>query len=160
MSDYDGLNLPDLMALMHELVMPEPVSWLPETPGWWVAFGWLSVIAVIGATEVVRRRRRNRYRREATMLLKAIELQLHSEPAAVAAQIAALLKRTALVAYPRPTVAHLYGAEWARFLRETVSDDPEVAAAAERLASAAYRPDADGMSLVKPAQRWIRIHRA
>lgn len=160
MSDYEGLNLPELMALMHDLVMPESVSWMPATPGWWVVLGWLSVIVVTGAAEVVRRRHRNRYRREATMLLKAIELQSQGESAAIAAQVAVVLKRTALVAYPRRSVAQLHGARWARFLCETVNDDPEVVGAAERLASAAYRPDENGRSLVKPAQRWIRMHRA
>jgi hypothetical protein len=157
---YDGLNLPQLMELMHGLVVPEPVPWLPSTPGWWVLAGWLVAVALLGAGRLALRRRRNRYRREAAAELDTIEAQADGDPAAAAAQISILLKRTALAAYSRDRVAALHGAAWARFLEESADGDPVVAAAAERFASAAYRPDADGRELVAPARRWIRVHRA
>ena len=31
---FEGLNLPQLMDLMHGLVYPDPVSWMPQTIGW------------------------------------------------------------------------------------------------------------------------------
>ena len=34
MTPYEGLSLPELLALMHELVLPEPVAWTPQTVGW------------------------------------------------------------------------------------------------------------------------------
>ncbi len=160
MSQYPDRNLPQLMELMHELVMPEPVSWLPETPGWWVLLGWLLVVVLLALRQLLLRRRRNRYRREAETVLRTIETQAATDPAAAAAQISTLLKRTALVAYPRQDVAPLYGADWARFLCDSANNDPTVSAAAEQLAVAAYRADVDGRELIKPAQRWIRRHRA
>ena len=65
MSQYDGLNLPQLLDLMHGLVMPEPVAWLPQTPGWWIVLGWLLAILLLLAWQFPRRRQRNRYRRDA-----------------------------------------------------------------------------------------------
>ena len=119
---FEGLNLPQLLDLMHELVVPEAVPWFPQTPGWWVLCGWaLAVTALL---------------------------------------IAEIVKRAALGAYPRARVAGLHGRDWARFLCESSGDDRQVTEAAESLASAAYRPDADGRALLQPARRWVRVHRA
>lgn len=160
MRQFDGLNLPQLLDLMHGLAVPESVSWLPATPGWWIALGWLLAVLCIAAWQVARHRRRNRYRRDALAELDAITAQKDIDPAESAQRIAAVLKRTALVAYPRADVAALYGADWARFLSESSDNDARIAAAADRLATAAYRPDADPYLLVEPARRWVRRHRA
>lgn len=160
MSQYDGLNLPQLLNLMHELVMPEPVAWLPQTPGWWIVLGWILAVLLLLAWQFAKRRRRDRYRRDALAELKAIAAQPELGPAESAQHIAALLKRTALVAYPREDVAALYGDDWASFLKESAGNDRQVRDAADSLAAAAYRPDADGSVLTGPARRWIRLHRA
>jgi hypothetical protein len=160
MNDYEGLNLPQLLELMHELVMPEPVSRMPEGSGWWVLLAWLAMVVTISVRALIDRRRRNRYRREAMARLEQIAASAGDDPSAAAAQIAVLLKQAALAAYPRADVASLYGEDWARFLNESASNDPLVEEASMRLATASYRPDADGRELVSPARRWIRIHRA
>lgn len=160
MSQYDGLNLPQLLELLHGLVMPEPVAWLPETPGWWIIFCWLVAVMLLAVWQIVKRRRRNRYRRDALAELRAIAARPELGPAESAQYVAALVKRTALAAYPREEVAALYGADWAQFLRESAGNDRQIADAADRLAAAAYHPDADGSELSQPARRWIRLHRA
>jgi predicted negative regulator of RcsB-dependent stress response len=159
-SRYDGLNLPQLLDLMHGLVTPEPVPWSPTTPGWWIVLGWLLALLVLATWQIVKRRRRDRYRRDALAELKSIDADSSNDPATAAQRIAAVLKRTALVAYPRQDVAGLYGTEWAQFLVESSDNDPQVAAAADDLAAAAYRPGADPNVLSTPARRWIRRHRA
>jgi len=159
-SQYEGLNLVQLLELMHELVMPEPVPWLPQTPGWWVLLGWVLALLTLFGWHLLQRRRRNRYRREALAALRRIEREAALSPAESAQRIAALLKRTALAAYPRRDVAPLYGSAWAQFLRDSTNDDRQIADAAGLLADAAYRPDADGAALSDPARRWIRLHRA
>ena len=103
MSTYDGLNLPQLLDRMHELVMPEPVAWLPQTPGWWIVLGWMLAVLLLLAWQFARRRRRNRYRRDALAKLKAVSATSELGPAESAQHIAALLKRTALAAYPPKT---------------------------------------------------------
>jgi hypothetical protein len=159
-SQYDGLNLPELLALMHKPVAPEAVPWLPQTPGWWIVLGWLIAVLFLVAWQLVKRRRRNRYRRDALAELKAIASRRDIDADRAAQCIASVLKRTALVAYPRADVASLYGPDWARFLTESAGNDPQIASAAVDLAAAAYRPDADPSALSRPARRWIRLHRA
>lgn len=160
MNDYEGLNLPQLLALMHDVVLPEAVSLMPASPGWWVLLGWFAASVLVLVRSLVRRRRANAYRRDALQLLAAIETDRGIDDDEAAARIADLVKRTALAAYPRRTVAPLYGADWARFLCATAGNDRKVTAAADELAHAAYRPGGMGRQLVEPARRWIRVHRA
>ena len=160
MSEYDGLILSQLLDLMHGLVMPDPVTWLPITSGWWILFAWLLAVLTIVVWYGLMRRRRNRYRRAALAALKSIDSEPELGPFEMAQRIALLLKRTALAAYPRSQVASLSGSEWAEFLIASANEDRQIAEAAELLAAAAYRPDADGRVLSAPARRWIRKHRA
>lgn len=159
MSQYDGLNLPQLMELMHDVVVPEQVGWGPATAGWWILLGWLLGVGFLFARQWINERRRNRYRREALAELATIEKQLHPGGQASARDIAVLIKRTALVAYPREQVASLYGEQWASFLQQSTNDDRQIAQAASDLGCAAWRPDIDAMALCEPARRWIRLHR-
>ena len=158
--DFEGLNLPELMELMHGLEMPELVSWLPGTNGWWVLVVWLAGVGAVVLRQIILFRRRNEYRRQAEKELVMIGEQADENPLMAAERIASLVKRTALAAYPRRRVAALYGADWAAFLRETSRDDPAVTAAADLLASGAYSSSADGRAMVEPALRWIKVHRA
>jgi hypothetical protein len=160
MSRFEGLNLVDLLRLLHEIVIPEAPSLMPHTPGWWVVAAWLVAVVLIGLSQWLAYRRRNRYRREAAAELETIAASAAAQPAASAAAIAGLLKRTALAAYPRERIASLHGNDWARFLCESAHDDPIVSASADRIAAAAYRRDADGGGLIDAARRWIRVHDA
>ena len=160
MNEYEGLNLPQLLELMHGLVTPEPVSRVPEGPGWWIVAAWLIAVLAILVRALVLYRRRNRYRREAVAMLDDVAARADDDPSRAAADIAVVLKHTALAAFPRKQVASLYGENWAQFLRETASNDPVVTEASMQLANAAYSGDADGRQLIAAARRWIRVHRA
>ena len=156
-SPYQGLNLPDLLERMHDLVLPEPVAWLPQTDGWWLAAAWLIGLLVLAARRGLIQRRNNRYRREALASLAAMA---QSGGGGSAAGVAELVKRTALSAYPRSQVAGLYGEQWASFLIRTGREDRVIESAAARLASAAYEPGVELEEVVPCAERWIRRHRA
>lgn len=157
MNRFEGLSLPELLDLLHGIVVPAPPSWLPRTTGWGVLAAWSATLVLIGVVRWLVHRRRNRYRRDALAELEAI---VASDAAPSAAAIAALVKRTALAAYPRARVASLYGDDWAAFLRRSANDDPLVGAGVELMARAAYRVDVDGRELVDAARQWIRLHRA
>ena len=160
MSQYDGLNLPELMELMHELVMPAEISRLPQTPGWWILLVWLFATMLLLVRYWLQKRRRNRYRREALASLNVIERQEDLSATESAQCIATLLKQTALAAYPRQQVASLTGDAWASFLIASSENDALIVQTADTLAAAAYRPDADGREISAAARRWIRVHRA
>jgi len=159
-NEYEGLNLPQLLDLLHDIARADPVAWTPQTIGWAIVGAWLIVTILLIGWNRVQTWRRNRYRRDALAMLKDIDAQASESSSAVAGQVALLIKRTALIAYPRSEVAHLYGSEWAAFLRRSACNDPVVDNAAADLASAAYRENVDGRNLIEPACRWIKVHRA
>ena len=156
MSRYEGLNLPQLLDLMHDVVEPDPVARLPETDGWWILLAWAGLLTALGTARLIQHRRRNRYRREA---LAELERIVARGPSGSGAAIAALVKRTALTVFPRTEVAALYGDAWAAFLSTTGRNDPVIDAAAPDIARAAYAPGIDQDAIARGAERWIRRHR-
>ena len=155
---YEGLNLPDLLDRMHDLAMPEAVSWLPQTDGWWIALVWLFGLILLALRKWVIHRQQNRYRREALASLAELTRSAALDDSQAAARVAELVKRTALSAYPRREVASLYGQAWADFLIRTGRNDPLIASAAGKLARAAYAGDVQLNDVLPCAKRWIRRH--
>lgn len=150
---------------LHDIAVPPPVSWMPQTWGWAAVAAIASALLLLFAFRAARRFRRNAYRREALRRLDEIEGGMASpgnRDHAVRA-LAALLKRTALAAWPRTDVAALTGADWARFLDDT----GERGEALDRiLDDLEYRRDVTLSSLPSgitgdaalSARRWIERH--
>jgi hypothetical protein len=134
---------------MQGLILPPPVSFWPATPAWFVLFAILAALLLWNAWRGWRRWRANAYRREA---LRAVQAAQQPE------EIAAILKRTALAAWPRAEVAALSGPKWATFLQCTAPGARLDVAAAQRLASLAYAPMS--LDMRDDAARWIRFHDA
>jgi hypothetical protein len=158
----------DPLAGLADVVVPDPVSWLPQAWGWRVLAGALLVAAVVLAFRWVRRYLANRYRREALDECAALEASLESESgrAAALAELAVLLKRTALSAWPRAEVASLSGAAWIDFLRRHGGrarvDEPM----ARLLDAAEYEPAAlasvstqEAHACARATRNWIECHR-
>jgi hypothetical protein len=101
---------PASLDRLHGLAVPEPVSAWPPGPGWWVLLALFGLAAAAAAVRLVRRHRAGAYRRAALAEL--------GEPG-TAAEVVALLKRTALSAWPRGQVASLDGERWLAWLGET-----------------------------------------
>lgn len=152
-SSFGGArNLVDLIDNLVEPAPPPPVSMIPQTAGWWV----LGLLVIIAGTVVAYRRylthQRNAYRAAALAEIDAA--------ATDTAKVAAILRRTALVAYPRRDVAGLSGEAWLQFLdRESgttrFSDGPGRA-----LLAAPYQPapGADA-GVIAAAKAWVRDHK-
>lgn len=147
--DYAGLNLVELLDLLEQIPEPQPVSMLPQTQGWlWLGLILLILLVWTGRL-LIRRWRSNAYRREALREIASAK----NDPA----RIAEILRRTALMAYPRGQVAGLYGEEWISFLNRTGTGFSEDAARA--LAAIPYKPAASPADLEPAAIRWIRTHK-
>lgn len=107
------------LSQLADVVQPPPVSWMPQTVGWEVLGAALAVLALWLIWRSARRWWRNRYRREALAELRQIELRWKADPGTgpqVLEALPALVKRCALVAWPREQVASRSGADWAQFL--------------------------------------------
>lgn len=137
---------------LHDIVEPPPVPWWPPAPGWYFV---LAATAITGAwlgLRIWRRWRANAYRREALRKLKT---------AKTPAEIAELLRRTALALAPRAKVASLTGDTWAEWLASSVSDGmPRPVRLL--LAGSVYDPATtnDDLALLRAyAKAWIERHR-
>lgn len=145
------------LSHLADIVVPLPAPWWPPAHGWWIlAAAFLVAIAILGGT-AARRHRANAYRREALAALAAISPV--ATPAGAAA-VSAILKRTALVAYPRAQVASLTGERWLAFLDRTGRTDAFSRGPAAQLAQAAFgAPLRDGAAALAAARRWVKQHR-
>jgi hypothetical protein len=155
---------------LHESPLPDPVSWMPQTVGWYVLLGLFLLTAARFACACVLRHRRNRYRRSALAELDLIErdLQRQDRRAEAMAALPALLKRTALSAYPRVEVAGLGGDAWLSFLDRTLDATGFMNGEGRMLSELAYAPesrlarapDDSVRNVLRLARRWISSHRA
>ncbi len=151
----EDLSELDLIGLLDRLEpIPEPpiVSLWPQTEAWL----WVGLIAFALAAWLIRRtlihRHASAYRRVA---LREITAAAES-PAA----LAEILRRTALVAFPRAEVAGLYGDEWLAFLDRTGGGSNFREGAGRAFAQAPYDDQiTDGANLQLLAARWVRRHR-
>jgi hypothetical protein len=142
------VNLVDLIDRLAEPPMPDPVSLAPQTAGWWVLGAVVLSGLAYGLWRLWLHWRANAYRRAALQELASAG----DDPA----RVAAILRRTALAAYPRRAVAGLAGDDWLAFLRAT-GGFPESAGPA--LIRAPYAPVTEAKALRTGAERWIRTHR-
>lgn len=148
----EGMNLVELLDQLRPMVPPPPVSMVPQT------IGWLAVLVVlVGATAWGtyagwRHWRDNAYRRAALAQLD----QVSDDPAA----IASLLRRAALSAFPRPTVAALRGKDWLLFLDRSYGGSEFSHGIGQVLTTAPYRVAPQGSpDLTALARQWLRQHR-
>ncbi|MCW3782014.1 DUF4381 domain-containing protein [Defluviimonas salinarum] len=143
-----NVNLVDLMGRLIEPEVPAPVSLVPQTAGWWVLGALVLTALAYALWRGWLHWRANAYRRTALAALATAG----NDPAA----IAAILRRTALAAYPRREVAGLAGPDWVAFLNAT-GGFPEALGPA--LIRAPYAREAGAADLRAAAIRWIRGHR-
>ena len=144
---------------LKELAWPEAIPFLPQTTGWLVVA--LVVLAIIGwfAWRARRRWHQNAYRREALASIAA----MRSDPAQ-ATQLAFVLRRSALAAHERTSVASLRGTDWIRWLNDSGGRELFAEEAADALDRLAYGsgelPASELEPLLAASREWVRSHRA
>ncbi len=144
------VTLLDLLDRLIEAPDPPPVSMMPQTWGWAVLALILLATCIFVAIHMRRRYRANAYRRYAIKELEATR----DDPAA----IAAILRRTALAAYPRRDVAGLTGDDWLRFLDARVAGKDFLEGPGRLVAAAPYRATQSEPALSAVAKDWIVRH--
>jgi hypothetical protein len=134
----------------------------------WLLLALVAVWLVAGLGLWWVRWRRQAYRRAGLRELRGIAARLGHAPerAAALVDLAALLKRVALVAYARGHVAALSGDAWLAFLDRTGGTEQFTRGPGAVLAEVSSRPSlaaaldtAQATALVTTAQEWIRRHR-
>lgn len=152
---------------MADIALPPPVSMLPATWGWAALFGLVALVLAAVLWRWLRRYKRNRYRREALAELSRFEKEIDQPSGRRHAMqsLPALLKRTALAAWQRDTVASLSGNEWSGFLKTHAGKARIEGEAYRFFAEGEYRPatlaamdEATARQRLAAARQWIEGH--
>ncbi|WP_078083915.1 DUF4381 domain-containing protein [Microbulbifer mangrovi] len=146
-------TLSDMIAQLVPPPEPPAISMWPATPLAKGLCALLLLILLFFIWRQIQTYRANAYRRAALAEVRQSEGD--------AAQIAAILRRTALAAYPREEVAALTGEDWLEFLNQHYPGNAFEGEVGRELLQSPYRkatshkPDV----LVQAAQGWIRQHK-
>ncbi|MEG1038482.1 MAG: DUF4381 domain-containing protein [Pseudomonas sp.] len=159
--------LPNIDQLQELPLATPPFSYLPQTWGWLVLLLMVLCASAWWALHRWRRWQRDRYRREALLLLEELEQGVSDTTLRLRGlrQLPVLLKRVALSATSTPAVAALSGAQWQAFLT-THARVPLPEHFATRLFTLAYAPDAEVLgigesevqTLFAASRTWIETH--
>ena len=158
LEELEKLPLYELIPLLDDLQVPEPISYFPVTPIWTWIFGFAALIAALLLFKFWKRWQRERYRK---LACHELERAASVNGAAYVRKVSQILKWTALAAYPRKRVANLEGVDWLHFLDSTSGGTEFSEGVGQSLASSQYQRNADVEedALGALAKKWIRTHR-
>ncbi|WP_221075202.1 DUF4381 domain-containing protein [Agarivorans aestuarii] len=147
-----------LTSALVEPSLPDPVSWQPNAPGWYVVMCVIALYLTYKFYLQVKQYRLNAYRRAVLSELSKLELTDQDRH-----HLPLLLKRTALYAYPREQVAALVGTEWEAWLDTHCVNSDFSGCCTGLLASLAYSqtPAIEHRQLVmlsKEVAHWVKYH--
>lgn len=153
-----------------EISLPQPVSYWPQTIGWYILFGLLFLAAAWMGYRRYRYHKTNKYRRWALTKLDDIERVLKQDwgKEKTLSEIPVLVKRTALHCFPRENIASLSGDDWLRFLDTSYGGTDFHSGPGKILEQTAYRnaqqleqyKKEDIQQLIDVVRRWIKKHRS
>lgn len=156
----------DPLSQLHDILLPDPISWWPLSYSWWVLIFSISALLFAALWFLFDRHKRNAYRREALANLIIIEGNANLNPQQKILQINALLKQVAITLYGRQTVTALNEKSWLKFLKST-AQFIEQPSELNQIITQAYQPaerlnSADLTQALNTwqgyAQQWIKGH--
>ena len=153
----------DALSKLRDIHLPDPIGIWPLAPGWYILGILLFLSCFYGAFILHRYYRNTRARKKALFLLDSYQCEFskNNNPQRACSQIAELLKRVALVYFPRKEVAHLQGEKWLIFLEDT-SKNINFIALREELTIIPFRKKVDSCDLAPlfmAARQWIKQRR-
>ncbi|ARG96328.1 DUF4381 domain-containing protein [Legionella micdadei] len=148
-----------VLAKLHDIHLPAPIGWWPLAPGWYLLL-FLCLILIVFLIYLARRTYANgQAKRQALQLLEVYEQEYRREQDSQASsmKVSELLRRVALVYFPREEVASLQGEAWLEFLNKT-SKGIEFNKLRNYLLEIPYQPatDIDLQPLFHCAKAWIK----
>ncbi len=145
---------------LRDIHLPGAPAFWPPAPGWWLLAAMLLALLAWVTVLALRRYRIRRQRQRVLSALASLEQKLASErtPDALA-HMSVLLRRLALMRFPRQHVAALTGNAWLRFLDESGGNGEFTRGPGRLLATAPYQralpSDLDAARLVALLRDWV-----
>lgn len=152
----------DPLAQLRDIHLPEVIGWWPLALGWIALFVLGFSLCLLALFYIRRHYHRGRARREGLRLLMQYEkeYQQGASPQLVSAQISDILRRMALVYFPREEIAGLQGELWLDFLNKS-GKGLNFNEVRECLLLLPYQPEqaADLSPLFVCAKSWVKQRR-
>ncbi|MDH5737172.1 MAG: DUF4381 domain-containing protein [Gammaproteobacteria bacterium] len=158
---------PDPLAELKDIHLPPAIDSFLLAPGWWIMMLLALGLAGLLIWQLKRRHQKSRYRRQAIAALK--ENLAHYESRGDASQFLmdynSILKRVALVTWPRTHVASLTGEAWVGFLDQTLGDHSFAMGPGQILIEGPYQSEIllnskKAAWLTDLGARWVRAHKS
>jgi|TARA_Y100000310_G_scaffold334724_1_gene415085 hypothetical protein len=151
------------LSELRDIHLPPPIDPWPIAAGWWVLSLLLAFSLALGVRYTYQRWRSNRYRRAGLQQLEQLlqEYQGNQNAEQYLNRFGELIKRIALVCFPRERVASLHGEEWVAFLDRTGHTNEFSLGQGQVLMYGAYEPETvyEVQTLHELGVKWIARHR-
>ena len=146
---------------LRDIHLPEPVSWWPPAPGWWLLLFTIALI-ILGAYIMRRIHQRRSLHRTVMGELQMIREQYdeNRDKLELVQALSTLMRRASISFYQREDSAGLTGERWLRHLDSTAQRKEFEHGNGRILASAPYLPatspiDTDCDDLLALCQDWL-----
>jgi len=157
----DKAILNDPVAGLIDIPLPAPIGLWPTTWTSRIVIALLVFAAIISIWRFARHWHANRYRRAALAELDQLLRSPNAGTESSDAAMALLVRRTALAAFPRETIAPLVGTAWLAFLDHSYGGHEFSDGVGRALEAAPYaraQASKDVTRLSELVRRWIRTH--
>ena len=150
---------------LKDIHLPEPISWWPLAPGWWILFFCLLLLGValfIGRKIHIKKQLSRDIQTELNTIKQ--QFQTTQNKPQLARSLSALLRRANISYYPHANIAGLTGEQWLEHLDNTNKKvNANLAFNSETgkiLLSAPYLPenkhlDFDAQTLISLCESWL-----
>lgn len=152
----------DALAQLKDIHLPATVGWWPLAPGWYVVLILFFLLLGFITFVCYRRYLNARAKKQALALLQSYVHQYEKDrnTQLASTRISELLRRVALVYFPREQVASIHGQEWINFLNKT-SKGVDFEAVKTMLLDSPFKPNEqiNLNPLITQATLWIKQRR-
>jgi len=150
----------DPLANLRDIHIPGAIDPWPPAIGWWLLAAAALIAISYGIYRVFKWWKSNQYRREGTRALKYL-MENHASEKQYLRDYSDLLKRIALSAYARESVANLTGEAWVSFLDRSTGTQEFSMGEGQILIQGNYElnPSVDVDKLHRLGLYWIKKHR-
>lgn len=146
----------DPLSQLRDIHLPEPVSFWPPAPGWWVLLALL-ILVCLAAYWAYKRHQRPDIRKAALDELEGFRVEMNLRDASHNhyVELSILLRRIAITIFGNHRIAGLSGEKWLKFLDETGGTDFFSTQCGQVLTSAPY---VKNMSPASPGMEENRLN--
>lgn len=149
-----------LLEQLRDIQYPEPLSWWPLAPGWYILSGILVLITTLSCIWILRYLRKLRTKKNILGNLDQIRNKIKKEPHSTRlwAELSSFLKRFALLIYPKQDIEGLHGEAWLQFLNTQGRTKEFTDGIGALIISAPYqsKPPEQAEALLELIERWVR----